>query len=245
MRNTRCATDLGRGRLVNLGSSRIQKECLPAAVYYNLEKDVIVVVHVDDFLCTGDGKTLEELHVKLSKAFEIKQKTLSMEDYREVSYLNRILKVNSEGINIIGDPKHSDLLVKEWGIQEYSKEVYTPSLKELEDQAGTGEELVGDVATKGETGDCPNQQHVARWTRSVRSCQGHVPTHVKATRRNRAYSQAMCALPQEDLVMAALVPWGVSEDECDLVAWTDSVWAGDVNARRSTSGGLITYRAQS
>ena len=42
--------------------------------------------------------------------------------------------------------------------------------------------------------------------------------------------------------MAALVPRGVSEDECDLVAWTDSDWAGDVNARRSTSGGLITYR---
>ena len=29
-RNTRCATDLGRGRSVNLGSSRIQPECLPA-----------------------------------------------------------------------------------------------------------------------------------------------------------------------------------------------------------------------
>ena len=25
------------------------------------------------------------------------------------------------------------------------------------------------------------------------------------------------------------------------MAWTDSDWAGDVNARRSTSGGLITY----
>ena len=43
-------------------------------------------------------------------------------------------------------------------------------------------------------------------------------------------------------VMAALVPRRVSEDECDLVAWTDSDWAGDVNTRRSTSGGLITYR---
>ena len=107
---------------------------------------MIVFVHVDDFLCTGEGEALEELHVTLSKAFEIKQKTLSMEDYREVSHRNRILKVNSEGINIIGDPKHSDLLLKEWGIQEYSKEVYTPSLNELEDQ--TGQELEGDVATK-------------------------------------------------------------------------------------------------
>ena len=35
-----------------------------------------------------------------------------------MSYLNRILKVNSKGINIIGDPKHRDLLLKEWGIFE-------------------------------------------------------------------------------------------------------------------------------
>ena len=213
------------------------------AVYYNLEKDVIVVVHVDDFLCTGDGKALEELHVKLSKAFEIKQKTLSMEDYREVSYLNRILKVNSEGINIIGDPKHSDLLLKEWGIQEYSKEVYTPSLKELEDQAGTGEELVGDVATKVRRGiarinymsqDRPDLSAVAKVMSQHMSKPREEVVHIlkRGVRYFKKYP-----------VMAALVPRGVSEDECDLVAWTDSDWAGDVNARRSTSGGLITYRS--
>ena len=114
-----------------------------------------------------------------------------------MSYLNRILTVNLEGINIIGDPKHSKSLLKEWSIQEYSKEVHTPSLKEREDQAGTGEELVGDVATNMRRGsdrinymsqDRPDLSAVAKV---------HVPTHVKATRRGRAYSQAMCALPQE------------------------------------------------
>ena len=44
VRNTRCDTDVGWGRSVNLGSSRMQRECL-AAVYNNFEKDVIVVVH--------------------------------------------------------------------------------------------------------------------------------------------------------------------------------------------------------
>ena len=41
--------------------------------------------------------------------------------------------------------------------------------------------------------------------------------------------------------MATLVPGEVSDDEHDLVAWTDSDWAGDVNAWRSTSGGPTTY----
>ena len=47
-----------------------------------------------------------------------------------------------------GDLKYSELLLKEWGIQENSKEVNTPSLRELEDNAGTGEELQGEIATK-------------------------------------------------------------------------------------------------
>ena len=42
--------------------------------------------------------------------------------------------------------------------------------------------------------------------------------------------------------MVVLVPRGVPDDDQDLVAWTDSDWAGDADSRRSTSGGLITYR---
>ena len=46
-----------------------------------------------------------------------------MEDHREVSQLNRMQKVSAEGNNIINDPKQGDLLLKELGIQEYSKQV--------------------------------------------------------------------------------------------------------------------------
>ena len=39
-----------------------------------------------------------------------------------------------------------------------------------------------------------------------------------------------------------LVPRGVPPDVQELVAWTDSDWAGDVDSRKSTSGGAIVYR---
>ena len=198
---------------------------------------MIVVVHVDDFLCTGDGKALEELHVKLSKAFEIKQKTLSMEDYREVSYLNRILKVNSEGINIIGDPKHSKSLLKEWGIQEYSKEVYTPSLKELEDQAGTGEELVGDVATKVRRGGVTESTTCRKidpiCPQLPRSCPNTCQSHEK---ESCIFSSDVCATSRSTRSWLLLYP---GESLKTSVIWwlgLTSDWAGDVNARRSTSG---------
>merc|ERR1712105_27404 len=73
---------------------------------------------------------------------------LSLEDDRETTYLNRTLKLSENGVEIIGDKKHSDILLREWGLQEGSKEVSTPSLKELEDNNNAGEELHGDMATK-------------------------------------------------------------------------------------------------
>ena len=153
-----------------------------------------------------------------------------MEDFREVSHLNRILKVNSEGNNIIGDPKHSDLLQKEWGIQEYSKQVYTPSLHELEDQAGTGEELVEDVAIKVRrrsarinflSQDSPDLPAVAK-----------VMLQHTSTPRERVVHILMCA-PLQEVPGKSLTT--------NMIRWLGlTVTAGDANARRSTSGGPNT-----
>ena len=84
----------------------------------------------------------------LKQKFDLKQTTLSMDDEREATYLNRKLKVNNSGVILTGDPKHSELLLKEWGIQSISKEVNTPSLKELEDNICSGDEQQGEMATK-------------------------------------------------------------------------------------------------
>merc|ERR1711873_157228 len=116
------------------------------AVCYHPEKDVVVVVHVDDFLVTGDREILEALYNELSKKFEIKRKMLSLEDDLETTYLNRTLRVTEHGVEITGDTKHSDILLKEWGLQGQSKEVNTPSLKELEDNNNnSGEELLAEL----------------------------------------------------------------------------------------------------
>ena len=78
-------------------------------VYCNLEKDVIVFVHVDDFLCTLDGRGPRGVACEAEQGVR--------DQAKETQYG-----------------------------EEYSKEVHTPSLNELEEQ--TGQELAGDVATK-------------------------------------------------------------------------------------------------
>ena len=73
---------------------------------------------------------------------------LSLEDDLETTYLNRTLRVTEHGVEITGDRKHADILLKEWGLQGQSKEVNTPSLKELDENNHNGEELQGEMANK-------------------------------------------------------------------------------------------------
>ena len=212
------------------------------AVYYSREKDVMIIVHVDDFLCVGDGAVLENLHVDLNKSFEVKKTMLSMEDERETSYLNRRLVVTERGVEIISDTKHSDLLLKEWSLQEFSKDVATPSLKELEDAVGSGEELSGDLASKARRGiarisymsqDRPDLSAVAKVMSQhmAKPRDGVVLLLKRCIRYIKRYP-----------VGALLIPREVTADENVLTAWTDSDWAGDVDTRKSTSGGFVVYR---
>ena len=228
-----------RTTMENLG---YKQSAFQPAVYYNIVKDVVVVVHVDDFLCTGDGKALKELHEELAQKFELKQKTLSIDDETEVTYLNRILKVTDEGIKITGDPKHSELLMKEWGMQEYSKEVNTPSLKELEDQVGTGEELSGEIATKVRRG-IARVNYMAQDRPDLSAVAKVMSQHMSKPRDGVVHILKRCVRHLKKYpILENLIPSGVPAEERDLEVWTDSDWAGDVASRRSTSGGLIIFR---
>jgi hypothetical protein len=50
---------------------------LQPMLFYNREKDLTVLAHVDDFLCVGDDVVLEWLFKEMSKMFEIKKQTIS------------------------------------------------------------------------------------------------------------------------------------------------------------------------
>ena len=212
------------------------------AVYYHPELDVIVVVHVDDFLATGDGKLLDVLYTELSKKFEIKRKMLSMEDDLETTYLNRTLRVSERGVEIIGDKKHSDILLKEWGLQGSSKEVNTPSLKELEDNNNAGEELQGEMATRVRRG-IARVNYMAQDRPDLSAAAKAMSQHMSQPREGLLNSLKRCVRYLKKYpVSSMLIPNGVDEEDNTMTVWSDSDWAGDLASRRSTSGGVIMYR---
>ena len=114
-----------------------------ASVYHHKEKDIMVVVHVDDFLASGQQDQLDRLKKDMMETFDLSGIRIGPEsnDEHEVKYLNRILRWTPENMmSYEADPKHVQLLLKEWGLAE-AKGAVAPTTKSLVDGIGKGEVL--------------------------------------------------------------------------------------------------------
>lgn len=209
---------------------------LQPSVYYHREKDMIVVVHVDDFLCSGDVADLEWLYKSLKQKYDLKRTLMVKSDESEVRYLNRRIRWKEEKFEMEGDEKHVNTLIKEWGM-EHCKEVDTPITKNCQEQVHLGEELPEEDARRVRRSiarinymaqDRPDLSVAARiMSQCMSRPREGVRTCVKrAIRYLRKYPR--CIL---EVTPAAAF------DQLDV--WTDSDWAGDIVSRKSCSGGSL------
>ena len=65
---------------------------LHSSVFYHRIRNVIVVIHVDDFLCSGKIKDLQWLYESVKEKYDLKHTILSRDSKREVKYLNRTIR---------------------------------------------------------------------------------------------------------------------------------------------------------
>ena len=65
--------------------------CMQPSVYYHAIREVMLVVHVDDFLAAGTQESLDWVHSEMSRTYDLKRSVVSSSptDEHEVSYLNR------------------------------------------------------------------------------------------------------------------------------------------------------------
>ena len=209
---------------------------LQPSMYYHAERDLVVVVHVDDFLCSGSPQDLDWLYAGLHSKYDLTKNLLGKNHNREDKYLNRLLRWTPGGWEFEGDPKHARLLAQEWNM-EHCKGVQTPSTKEGRERLGVGELLADAEAT--------------RVRRAIARLNYMSLDRVDLAVAARAASQHMSApregtIPYVKRVIRYLktYPRCVSQykthwGEQPLTIVTDSVWAGDLDHRRSCSGGLI------
>ena len=122
--------------------------------FYHKRRQVHLVVHGDDFFVEGDGRELRSLNQQLQQHFELKTENLAPDaaagEVQEIRFLNRVLRWTQQGLTWEADPRHSEMVVRQLGL-ENSRSVATPGVKE-----GDNKTMRDDSATPNAGGDCDN-----------------------------------------------------------------------------------------
>ena len=215
---------------------------LQPSVYHHKEKDIMVVVHVDDFLASGEQDQLDRLKKDMMETFDLSGTTIGPEsnDEHEVKYLNRILRWTPENMmSYEADPKHVQLLLKEWGLAE-AKGAVAPTTKSLVDGIGKGE-VLDDLASTRTRRSIARLNYLSQDRPDIAYISKELSKHManpftgtlKALHVVIKYLKAYPRMVQE---------WQAEFNKEDLVlrGYSDSDWASDDITRKSTSGGALT-----
>ena len=211
-------------------------------VYYHPGKDILVVTHVDDFLCSGNRSDLRWLSHELNKEFEIKGEMVGSRsgEVMETQFLGRTIKLTEEGYEYKSNDKHVKILLEEWDMGD-SRALSCPgSSAEKPDKEGKKEEE-RDLDAKEST--------------IYRRAAARI-NYMSLDRADLAYaskeaSRGMAKPTVGDVVRLKRILRYLKGSPCvsNLFRWQspqgiilgycDSDWAGCVRTRKSTSGGFI------
>ena len=83
-------------------------------IFHHAEKDLLVVVHGDDFTTLGLDADIDWFERTLQESFEIKIRGRLGEGCsgpQEIRILNRVVSITPEGLTYEADPRHCDTLM--------------------------------------------------------------------------------------------------------------------------------------
>ena len=142
LRGTRDAPQIWQSEVPRSQETLGFRRCaLQPSVYIHDAKEILLVIHVGDFLVAASQDALDWVYKEVSKVYELKKKKIigsAPEDAHETTYLNRKLKWNEANwMSCEGDEKHADVLLRDWGLVQ-CRAVSSTLTKELEDKIGDG-----------------------------------------------------------------------------------------------------------
>ena len=100
-------------------------------VFHHPGKDIPIVIHGGDLTALGTDDNLNWYENKLKESFEIKIRGRLGEGCKgpqEIRILNRMVSITDEGLLYEADPRHAEMLIKAFHL-ENGKSVVTPGLK--------------------------------------------------------------------------------------------------------------------
>jgi len=208
-------------------------------VFVHHEKEIITVVHGDDFTSLGNDEALDWLHEKLAGEYEFKKKARlgpDEGDDKSARLLNRVISWEKDGIALEADQRHVEIVLKQLGL-EGGRAVGTPGTKERETEDGDDEEL-GPEEKTAYRGVAARLNFVAMDRADIQystkeACRAMArPTRGawKLVKRIGRYLKGAPRMVQK---------FKFQETPDEILVTVDSDYAGCKQTRRSTSGGVV------
>ena len=192
-------------------------------------------------MSVGKEEDFKWMETCLKRKYEIKTKWLGpgKQHSQEIRVLNRIITWESEGIGYEADPRHVEILVEELGFASCAT-VGTPGTsiegktkEEDKEQLSKDEEIKYGALVARANYLAPDRADIAYSVKELaksmaKPCRGD---WVRLKRLGRY----LAGRPR----MQVMMQWQGTQQV--MVGYTDADWAGDKEARRSTSGGCVTF----
>ena len=209
---------------------------LHPAIFHHPGRDMDLVIHVDDMLCSGKVDDLMWFAETCGSRYEVTQQLVDKVG-KELRYLGRTVRKVTDGYEWEGDSKHLEILMAEWGMKNCNA-VNTP----IADTKHNHEER--------EEMDAEAGRQYRRAVARINYLSADRPDLAVAA-SHLARSMAKPLVGDEAGVKRVIRylaghpncvwKYGVQEETHVLDVYTDSDWAGCRSSRRSTSGGVILH----
>ena len=225
------------GKLEGVGFKR-GMSC--GVVFYHPTRDIALVVHGDDFTFCGLEEDLRWIEGLMRGWYEIVVRGMvggDATDDKEVVILGRIVRYTESGIEYEADPRHRQAILDHFGFEEGSRVLGVNGDKGTKIEDWEEEELDKEEAKvfRGMAArfnylslDCPDLQFPSK--RGSKDM----------AKPKRGSWQGIKKLARYLVGRKSVVlKYGWQEEEpTESEVSADSDWGGDVNDRRSTSGGM-------
>ena len=214
-------------------------------LYYHKDKDLLTLVHGDDFLSTGAPEVLKWLEKILGDALTVKTKLLGPLKMpgakQQIMFLNRVLTWDNTGIRYELDPRHAEMVIRELNLQE-AKSVTTPGVPNTGPRSEEDHEnplLVGPEASRFR-GVVARTNVLAQDRMDLQFASKEASRWMARPRRGdwdvmKRIGRYLQSHPR----VTTFFCWQAAPTE--LVAYSDTDWAGCKTTRRSTSGGVVMH----
>ena len=89
-------------------------------MFYHKERNIMTLVHGDDYMSSGSAKDMDWLKCVLENEYEIKTQIVGHQAgcQTEGKILNRIVRCTSNGWEYEADPRHAELIIEQLGLKD-------------------------------------------------------------------------------------------------------------------------------